>query len=85
MSTKGFSPFSLVYGTEAVSLTKLMIPSLRVLQAQKKEGCILVERCEDLEGLYENREEAEEHSYRYRHKMVEAYGNAIKERVFVEG
>ena len=30
-STKGFSPLSLVYGTETVSLTKLMIPSLRVL------------------------------------------------------
>ena len=28
----GFSPFSLVYGTEVVSLAKIMTPSLRVMQ-----------------------------------------------------
>ena len=36
-SATRFSPFSLVYGTEVVSPTELMIPSLRVLQMQKKE------------------------------------------------
>ena len=30
-SATGFSPFSLVYGTEAISLTKVMTPSLRVM------------------------------------------------------
>ena len=33
----GFSPFSLVYGTEVVSPAKVMIFSLRVMQMQKKE------------------------------------------------
>ena len=60
-SATGVSPFSLVYGTEAVNPAELMTPSLRVLQAQKEENkkdLFLAERCEDLEGLYEKREEA---------------------------
>ena len=36
-STTGFSPFSLVYETEVMSPAEVMTPSLRVLQAQKKE------------------------------------------------
>lgn len=36
-SSMGFSPFSLVYWTKAVSLAKVMISSLRVMQMQKKE------------------------------------------------
>jgi len=35
-----------------------------------------------LEGLDERREEAQERSYRYRQKMIEAN---VKERVFAEG
>ena len=46
---------------------------------------MVVERCEDLEGLDEKREEAQKCSYRYRQKMTEAYGKPTKERVFVEG
>ena len=44
-----------------MSPIKVMTPSLRVMQAQKKEkekGVFTVERCEDLEGLDEKREEA---------------------------
>ena len=36
-SATGFSPFSLVYGIEVVSLAEVMIPSLRVMQARRKE------------------------------------------------
>ena len=32
-----FSPFSLVYGTEMMSLAEAMTPSLRVMQMWKKE------------------------------------------------
>ena len=45
----------------------------------------MVERCEDLEGLDEKREKAQECSRRYRQKMIEAYGRMTKERVFAEG
>ena len=53
-SATGFSPFSLVYGTEVVSPSEVMIPSLRVMQMRKKEKekeVFKAERCEDLEVL----------------------------------
>ena len=65
-----------------------MTPSLRVMQVQKKDEekeVFTVERCEDLDGLDEKREEAQKRSSRYRQKMMEAYGQMTKERVFVEG
>ena len=65
-----------------------MMPSLRVMQARKKEKekeVFVVERCKDLEGLDEKRKEAQERSDRYRQKMTEPYGRTTKERVFVEG
>ena len=37
-----------------------------------------------MEGLDERREEAQEHSRKYRQRMTEAYGRTIKEKVFVE-
>ena len=44
-----------------------MIPSLRVMQTRKKEKekeIYMAEMCEDLEGLDEKREEAQERSLR---------------------
>ena len=87
-SATGFSPFSLVYGTEVVSPAEIMTPSLRVMQTQEKEKeeeVFAAKRCEDLEGLDEKREEAQECSQRYRQKMTEAYSRMTKERVFAEG
>ena len=55
-SATGFSPFSLVYGTEVVSLEEIMTPSLRVMQMQEKEKegeVFTVERFENLEELDE--------------------------------
>ena len=57
----GFYPFSLVYGMEAIRPVELMVPSLRILQAQKKENekdVFTVEMCEDLEGLDEKKGDA---------------------------
>ena len=48
--------------------SKVMTPSLRVMQIQekeKKEEAFTAERCEDLEGLDERREEAQKHSHKY--------------------
>jgi len=53
--------FSLVYGTEVMSPTKVMLHSLRVMQAQKRENekeVFAAERCDDLEGLEKKKEEA---------------------------
>ena len=66
----------------------MMTPSLRVMQIQGKENeeeAFMAERCEDLEGLDEKREEAKGRSRRYRQMMTEAYGRMTKERVFAEG
>ena len=79
-SATGFSPFSLVYRTEVVSLTEIITPSLRVMQMQEKEKeeVFVAERCEDLEGLDEKREKAQERSRKYRQKMTEAYGRMTR-------
>ena len=87
-SATGFSPYSLVYGTEVMSPAEIMTPSLRVMQMQEKEkeeGVFAAERLENLEELDENREEAQERSRRYRQRMTEAYGRMTNERVFAEG
>ena len=71
-----------------MSLAKVTMPSLRVMQARKKEkekGVFVAKRCQYLEGLDEKREEAQTCSQRYRQKMIEAYGRTTKERVFEEG
>ena len=85
-SATGFSPFSLVYGTEVVSPAKVMTPSLRVMQMrekEKEEEVFAANRCEDLEGLDGKREKAQECNCRYKQKMIE--DRMTKERVFAEG
>ena len=52
---------------------------------EKEKEVFMAERCEDLEGLDERKEEAQECSRRYRQKITEAYGKTIKERIFMEG
>ena len=52
-----------------MSPAEVITPFLRVVQAQKKEmekEIFVVERCEDLEGQDEKREEAQEWRSRYR-------------------
>ena len=78
----------MVYGTEVMSPAKVMTPFLRVMQMREKgkeKEVFAAERYEDLEGLDEKREEAQEHNCRYRQGMTEAYGKMTKERVFMEG
>jgi len=86
-SATGFSPFSLVYGTEVMSPIEVTTPSLRVMQMQEKEKereVFVAERYEDLEGLDERREEVQECSHIYKQRMTEAYGKLTKERVFAK-
>ena len=85
-SATGFSPFSLVYGTEVVSPAEVMTPSLRVMQMrekEKEEEVFAANKCEDLEGLDGKREKAQECNCRYKQKMIE--DKMTKERVFAEG
>jgi len=52
---------------------------------EKEKKVFTAERCKDLEGLDEKREEAQECSCRYKQRMIEAYGRTIKEIFFTEG
>ncbi|XP_075665475.1 uncharacterized protein LOC142635155 [Castanea sativa] len=67
-TTTGFSPFSLVYGTEAISPVELVVPMPRVVLEENKEDTEDANnerRMADLEGLEEEREEARRRSQRY--------------------
>ena len=71
-----------------ISTAEVMTPSLRVMQMQKKEKkkeIFAAERCEDLVGLDEKREEAEERSRKYRQRSTKAYGKMIRKSLFLEG
>ena len=64
----GFSQFSLVYGTEAISLVELIIPTPRVVLEEVQEDTDSAHdkgRLADLEELKENREVARRRSQRY--------------------
>ena len=64
----GFSPFSLVYGTKAISHMELVIPTPRVLLEEIQEGTDCTNsarKLADLEGLEEEREVARRRSQRY--------------------
>ncbi|KAL6199800.1 hypothetical protein ACLB2K_029582 [Fragaria x ananassa] len=75
-SATGFSPYSLVYGSEAVLPVELMIPSARVLAVNDLEWD--VESCAkwrtmDLEATDERRRQAEVKAEAYRQTMTKAY------------
>ena len=61
----GFSPFSLVYGTEAISLVELVIPTPRVVLEESQEDTEDTNnerRLANLEGVEEERELAKRRS-----------------------
>ena len=58
---------------------------MQMWEKEKEEEVFAAERCEDLKGVDEKREKAQERSRRYKQKMTEAYGRMTKERVFTEG
>lgn len=67
-TTTGFSPFSLIYRTEAISPVELVVPMLRVVLIEKQEDTKDTNnerRLANLEGLQEEREVAKRRSQRY--------------------
>ena len=84
----GFSPFSLVYGTEAISPVELVVPTRRVVveeSQEETEDTNNERRLADLEGVEEERELAKKRSQRYQQKMTKAYAQAVRPRAFTEG
>uniref|UniRef100_A0A2N9HA43 Integrase catalytic domain-containing protein n=1 Tax=Fagus sylvatica TaxID=28930 RepID=A0A2N9HA43_FAGSY len=84
----GFTPFSLVYGTDTISPTELVVPSPRVMQGSELEvdaNMCAEARMADLEGLDEARDLAKAKSQRNYQKMANVYSKALRVRIFAEG
>ena len=86
-TTTGFSPFSLVYGTEAISPVELVVPASRVVLEENQEDTedtnnekILA----DLEGLEEEREVARRRSQRNQQRMAKVYAQIVHPMAFTE-
>uniref|UniRef100_A0A2N9HPH6 Integrase catalytic domain-containing protein n=1 Tax=Fagus sylvatica TaxID=28930 RepID=A0A2N9HPH6_FAGSY len=83
-----FTPFSLVYGTDTISPTELVVPSPRVMQGSELEAdpnMYAETRMADLEGLDEARDLAKAKSQRNYQKMANVYSKALRVRIFAEG
>ena len=84
----GFSPFSLVCGTEAISPIELLIPTPRVVHGQEIEMSVTtcVEcKVSDLETLEEPRNLALSCIQQYQWQMANHYNKVMKARTFVNG
>ena len=84
----GFSPFSLVYGTKAISPIELSVPTPRVMLEENQEGTEDTNnerRLADLERLEEEREVARRRSQRYQQRMAKAYAQTVHPKAFTEG
>jgi ribonuclease HI len=84
----GFTPFSLVYGTDTISPTELVVPSPRVMQGSELEtdaSMCAEARMADLEGLDEARDLAKAKAQRNYQKMANVYSKALRVRIFAEG
>uniref|UniRef100_A0A2N9I694 Integrase catalytic domain-containing protein n=1 Tax=Fagus sylvatica TaxID=28930 RepID=A0A2N9I694_FAGSY len=80
----GFTPFSLVYGTDVISPPELLVPSPRILQGTEIEADVEIcaeARVADLESLDEARELALARSLRYHQKLANAYGKTVHTRI----
>jgi ribonuclease HI len=84
----GFTPFSLVYGTDVISPPELLVPSPRILQGTELEADVEMcaeARVADLESLDEARELALARSLRYHQRLASAYGKTVHIRIFSQG
>ena len=87
-TTTGFSSFSLVYGTEAISPVELLIPTLRVVHDQEIEMSVATYaecKVSDLETLEEPRNLALSRIQWYQRQMANRYNKVMKDRTFVNG
>jgi len=85
-TSTGATPFSLVYGMEAVVPIEVEIPSLRILrEVQLNEAEWIRERYEQLNLIEEKRLAAFCHGQLYQKRMMRAYDKKVKLRQFREG
>ena len=81
----GFSLFSLIYGTEAISPMELVVPTPRVVLEENQESPEDTNderRVADLDGLEEEREVTRMRSQRYQQRMAKAYAQSVHPKAF---
>ena len=79
----GATPYSLVYGDEAVIPLEIEIPSLRIaLKNIMKELQVWEARMNQLEALDEKRVHALEHLKAYQQRISRAYGKKVTPKAF---
>ena len=81
----GFSLFSLIYGTEAISPMELVVPTPRVVLKENQESTKDTNderRVADLDGLEEEREVTRMRSQRYQQRMAKAYAQSVHPKAF---
>lgn len=82
----GATPFSLVYGSEAILPIKVEIPSLRVsLKGLIPDEEQRVSRLQELELIKECRHNAFDHLKVYQQRMYQSYNHKVKPRIFQVG
>ncbi|KAL0416307.1 UNVERIFIED_CONTAM: hypothetical protein Slati_3462600 [Sesamum latifolium] len=79
----GESPFSLVYGTEAIIPAELGIPSHRVMNFSEESNNNLLK--ESLDLIEELREKSFIRIQRYKNTMINSYNKRVKARSFQVG
>jgi len=85
-TSTGATPFSLVYGMEAVLPIEVEIPSLRVLsELQLDEADWIQSRYDQLNLIEEKRLRAIHHGQMYQKRMMRAYNKKVRPREFREG
>jgi len=85
-TSTGATPFSLVYGMEAVLPFEVEIPSLRVLMETKLEEAEWVQaRYDQLSFIDEKRLAAVCHGQLYQRRMKKAFDKKVRPREFREG
>ena len=84
----GCTPYSLVYGSEAIVSVEIELSSYRVAVhygLQEREHGELERRYEELTALEGDRLSAYQHLQEYQVRMSRAYDKLVKERVFKTG
>ncbi|KAA3478347.1 RNA-directed DNA polymerase (Reverse transcriptase), Ribonuclease H [Gossypium australe] len=85
-TSTGATPFSLVYGMEAVLPIEVEIPSLRVLAEIKLDEAEWTQsRYDQLNLIEEKRLKALRHGQMYQRRMIRAYNKKVHPREFYEG
>ena len=85
-TSTGATPFSLVYGMEAVLPIEVEIPSMRVLmEAKLTEAEWCLSRYDELNLIEEKRMTALCHGQLYQQRMKKAFDKKVQPRVFREG